>query len=208
MGINCEALHAEWLSGAERYCWSIGGQPSRAAIILPLSEEPIDQLPGFSPEERLLHAIFETEEEKELYESLGVISLPNDAAELAHAMARHTLATPLPAKIRNLEGDFSYETFCLGELLVAAFPRDTNNDIFKMNIGSLFIGGWSDDEDLGIELRREYAMHRRFAGLGVILMNAVRQTLDGMLSDHEVVETTKSKELFLTFLKDETDGQE
>lgn len=201
---NAEKTHTEWLASAEKYAWQVGGNPCSAVIVNPLNEEddePRD--PSLSPEEYLLQKIFE-EKEVYHYEGLGIVPLPNDAADLVFTMARSTLATPVPSKIKNLDTKMPYETFCLGELISIAYPRDVRTGIFKSTIGSLFVNGW-DEAEIAPEdqdVYEEYALHRRFAGLGVTLMREVRNILDPLASDVEVVEVASRKDMYLSFLRD------
>ena len=201
---NNEAAHTSWLASAEKYAWQVQGKPCSAAILNPLNEEDEEERdPSLSPEEHLLQKIFE-EKEVYHYEGLGIIPLPHDAADLVFNMARSTLSTPVPSKIKNIEEAIPFETFWLGELISVAYPRDVRTGIFKSTIGAVLIDGW-DEKEIEPEDRpvyQEYALHRRFAGLGVILMREVRNILDPLASDQEIVELATQKDMYLSFLRE------
>lgn len=204
MDFNTEAIHSDWLTSAEQFAWSVGGHPSNAAVIAPISEAKI-VIPMESSAQNLIDAILHGDE-VEHYQCIGIIPLPNNSANLIMTMARHTLASPVPSKVKDLGHEMEQETFCLGELIFSSFPRDPESNIFKMNMGALFVSGWDEDEEEDYyknrDLYKEFALHRRFAGLGVILMNETRNILDELASDEEVVRMATDKELFISFLRE------
>ena len=155
-------------------------------------------------EKGLIEAIFEDSEI--LYECISKMSLPSGSDDLVTLMARHALSTPVICGIKNINIDkIPFYTFCLGEVLTSAFPKDVKTNIFKMTLGSSYVDGWSKEEVDNFEIEtevlcKEYSLHRRFAGLGVILMKQARSVLGELLSDQDIVRLAVKEDLFLVFL--------
>lgn len=204
--INPEARHHQWFAEVERYAWrASGNKRSTMAVMEGISkDEPIQQFG--SPEESLLNAIFDDHRPK--YQSVGKFDVPDGSSSIIYTLARHTLGSPLSVSV--LEGveldQFPYETFCLGELLQASFPRETATGVIKHTMGGLAVTAdlVPPDEQadpLNRDLMTDLGLHKVFAGLGIILMRNVRELVGPMLSDDEVVQVAKKRELYLVEIR-------
>jgi hypothetical protein len=71
----------------------------------------------------------------------------------------------------------------------------------KGTIGATFIDGYEADDEFLDKMEEEVSLHRRFAGLCVIIMDEVRKALDELIEDDEVLKIAWEKELVICLIK-------
>jgi hypothetical protein len=209
--INVEAFHAEMFRVAHKYAISAAPKTTdvKAMVLEPKGMDIAWGTVPYDTYNSLVENINKLENDKYegvnyggvKYNCLGTFSLPPESASLIFAMARCTLMSPLPTACieghKDIE-ELPFEVFSLGDLLNSGYPRNTRSGIMKGTIGASFIDGYEpDDESLDDEVVNEVSMHRRFAGICIMIMSETRNLINQVFSDDQVLKTAWKKELVL-----------
>lgn len=172
MIVNVEACHARWLAEMREFSW-----------------EYLGKMHGTK---NCLAAIIEIPPEAEelVYVAKYVFSLPAGSDLLALQMARFAKCSDDGGEllgVENLAKALPEATFCLNSLLLAAFPRNTRTGVIKMHDGAAGIGRPEPEH------YKERGPHVAFAGVGVIMMEKVRDYLAPLATDDNVTMLANSK---------------
>jgi hypothetical protein len=120
------------------------------------------------------------------YRARSIFLLPYGSDKLVFRMSRFahcSLCEPEPIGI-----DFIPDAlFCLQGLLLASFPKNTATGVFRAHDGALGAGDMDDPDALN------RGPDVAFAGIGIMIMNACRQTFSPLAPDNEVVKLSDQK---------------
>lgn len=213
--INAEAFHASILASIRNYAKAVApkGNPVSAVILEPTGMDRLVDADdeGDDPYEKLMEMIWSIGDEGIAYQCHGSFSLPPESASLVFMMARCMLVCPLPTtEIKDYDGmkELPFETFALGELLSAGYPRNTRTGIIKGTVGAAFIDGYEPDDKVVVDdivvvddMAEEVSLHRRFAGVCVTIMDETRKALGELMEDDEVIRVATEKELVLCLVQ-------
>jgi hypothetical protein len=174
--MNIDKLHFEWMENYKTLAMEILGPCDAKAHVICCSDSPVqDPITGMEYD----------------YTYDGDLQLPRDSAEVIELMAKFSqsyLSNPPSIKGFDKFKEYPVNTFNLRSLIVAAYPRHIETEIFKGDNIGIFVLAGEEDLDDG-------AFFVAFGGLGVMLMEKLRQLLGEALTDEEIVELTTDRYL-------------
>lgn len=146
------------------------------------------------------------DEDAYVMRAVSTLSLPKGSGELMEEMAKFSLIAPLspefvidPTGKHVIWDALPKHSFCMRELTLSAYPRSLEDNVFKFTRGGDAV---LDVEELHTEIcddgpfpDEELQKHVAFAGLGVILLDAIRHSKSFTPSSDDFAQFKSAKSL-------------
>jgi hypothetical protein len=165
---SIDALHNEWINRFRLAAWSLSEKTEEVFLVSHADEEP-DYAPS--------------------YKIVGTSVLPKGSGILIDKMALFSRASMNNEVIINHARGFPEKTYWLKSLLMASYPR--SDGAFNSNNGAAHVLAEFQNMDKTLF---EYCI---LQGIGVLLMDAMREFVCDYESDDSLVRIAKSYWVFI-----------
>lgn len=168
MGVNVEQIHANWLDEMVDFSWRFMAGHHKVGACEAVIVESVP-------------------ESNNSYRARSVFLLPYGSDRLIFHMARFSRCSLCEPDLEGFNVQSLPEAlFCLQSILLASFPKNVETSFFRAHDGALGAGEMDDESAYR-------GPHVAFAGIGIMLMNACRQTFSPLAPDSEIVKLADQK---------------